>query len=163
MTIEAINQSPNGAILDNIVLTLNGLPMFFNGAEQTLICDAERSIEHFETFPAATVSMTGGKYTPESRSRMRSEVDFAVFVFMSNYNDESPNAPVSRALADMHSQIAKALLTDQTRGKTALTTEVGEWFTDIKENDGGWTDLMLCMQVSCTVFVSPTDPTIRVD
>jgi hypothetical protein len=159
------NQTPDGRIFDNLVQTLNGMSIYYNDADHTLACEGGRRIERFENYPAATVEYTGGEYNNEGSSARRTQLtlNFVIFFFDNSYNDVYPSKPASRALADVQAQIAKQLMTDHTRGGLCFITTVEEFFTDFKENNGGWIDMLLTMMVSCTLFVNRSDPTVRVD
>ena len=152
-------------VADNIVSTLNGATIVYNGLDNVLTCEAQRLYADFrDSFPYAEVQFVGSEMVQASAYSYTEMATFMILCHVGDINDEHPNEPIGEALRNVNAHIIKHLMTNQTRGGNAMTTDIeayGQETFDYSSNASRVIDHVCWVQIQVRFMVAISDPFTR--
>ena len=162
-------ESVFAGVYDNIVDTLNGAVIVYDNDDKVLTCEAQRLYADFrDDFPYVEVQFVGSEVVQASAYSYTEVATFMVLCHVGDINDEYPNDPIGAVLRNVNAHIIKHIMTDQTRGGNAMTTDIEaygqetfDYSSGISSNASRVIDHVCWIQIQCRYMVAIADPFTR--
>ena len=167
----AESESVIGLIHQNLITTLDGITIPYNGSDHIAKAEYQRTEDYFNQSPYIAVGFSGTVKMESSSRTTRRKAKFEVFCYVNDINDQynpdlseaNQKKAITEVLKNMPSYIEKELLKDITRAANASLTEVGDidqFFIPTQGNES--VSFVTYLEVFVQYYVDQFDPFARV-
>lgn len=147
-------------ITDNLVSSLNGIVVPYNGEDHIAVSGYQRAVDEVNCrYPYIEVCGPVGSVLSRSARREIHALDYTILVYIVS-NDEGASDPITYQLRNSRAYVMAAALDDRKRGGHAVNTEYagryGHWFDEMTG------EIVLFFGLRVTVIMVAGDPFSRV-
>lgn len=128
----AEQESVIGLISQDLVNTLNGICLPYNGVDNFAKADFQRSEDYFDVSPFIVVAFAGSQKISTSSQSILRKAKYDIFCYVNNINDnwdpdkdfEHQVSAITKTLKNIPAYIEKEILVDIKRDNKATLTEI---------------------------------------
>lgn len=153
-------ESVKGKILSNLVSTFDGMTIPYDGSDHTATSEYLRLIEDNSDYPYIVSQFSNGNPLSESAGNTLWDLQFFVHCYIGNINDQKPANSIGKILNNAHAYLVQQVMTDTTRGGTALHTRIGR-FGEVIVQYPDYEEFDIWVELFIKVFTDTSNPFTR--